>query len=285
MKTIGVFPNLEKPESAMVMDRIIEFFAGRKKDAKLVMTEACAAAMRCPEFGVQNLSDNKIDIGLTIGGDGTLLGICRMLYDQDIPCCGINIGNVGFLADIELPELERRLEKLLADEYHIEERTVLSSSVISRGEKQFLGHAINDLVISKGGVSRMLHLGVSVAGCRITDYKADGVIVSTATGSTAYSLSAGGPIINPAIKALLITPICPHTLEVRPMVISDEDEVRIHIAAMHQDIQLTLDGQECFQLLPGDEVVIRKGKNPAKIIKFDDRNYYYTLKKKLWKNL
>ena len=131
----------------------------------------------------------------------------------------------------------------------------------------------------------MLHLGMSVAGCRLTDYKADGVIVSTATGSTAYSLSAGGPIINPVVKSLLITPICPHTLEVRPMVISDEDHVRIHIAAVHQDIQITLDGQESYPMLPGDEVTIRKAKNPAKIIKFEDRNYYYTLKNKLWRNL
>ena len=131
----------------------------------------------------------------------------------------------------------------------------------------------------------MLHLGVSVNGCRMTDYKADGVIVSTATGSTAYSLSAGGPVINPAVKALLITPICPHTLEVRPMVISDEDYVRIHIAAVHQDIQITLDGQESYPLMPGDEITVRKAKNAAKIIKFEDRNYYYTLKNKLWRSL
>ena len=284
MKTIAVFPNIDKIESAGVLERIVTFFAD--KDVRLVMRDATARHFGYPQYGVDSISQQQIDIALTIGGDGTLLGVCRKLYSQDIPCCGINIGNVGFLADIEVPELESRLQKLLEDKYYIEERTVISASQYRYGgEKRFLGHALNDMVISKGGVSRMLHLGVSVAGCRLTDYKADGVIVSTATGSTAYSLSAGGPIVNPAVKALLITPICPHTLEARPMVISDEDNVRIHIAAVHQDIQITLDGQESYPLVPGDEITVRKAKNSARIIKFQDRNYYYTLKNKLWGNL
>ena len=283
MKTIAVFPNTDKIESAGVLKRIMDFFAD--KDVRLVMLREPAEKFGYPELAVKKKDIQKADIGLSIGGDGTLLGVCRQLYAKDIPCCGINIGNVGFLADIEVPELESRLQKLLDDQYYIEERTVISSSQFSRGEKKFLGHALNDIVIGKGGVSRMLHLGVSVDGCRMTDYKADGVIVSTATGSTAYSLSAGGPVINPAVKALLITPICPHTLEVRPMVISDEDYVRIHIAAVHQDIQITLDGQESYPLMPGDEITVRKAKNAAKIIKFEDRNYYYTLKNKLWRSL
>lgn len=283
MKTIAIFPNVEKQESASVLERIVAFFAD--KEVRLVMPEAAAAFFGYPELGVQCVDEQKVDIGLSIGGDGTLLGVCRQLHAKDIPCCGINIGNVGFLADIEVPELEGRLGKLLENQYYTEERTVISSFLFSRGKKRFLGHALNDVVICKGGVSRMLHLGMSVAGCRLTDYKADGVIVSTATGSTAYSLSAGGPIINPDVKALLLTPICPHTLEVRPMVISDEDNVRIHIAAVHQDIQITLDGQESYPLLPGDEIAVRKAKNSAKIIKFEDRNYYYTLKNKLWRKL
>lgn len=283
MKKIAIFPNLYKPESPVVLQRVLDFFKG--KDVQLMMQERRAKIFNHPELGVHGLVDEDIDIGISIGGDGTLLGVCRKLYAKDIPCCGINIGHVGFLADIELPELEGRLEKLLEGDYHIETRTVISGSVQSRGEKRFLGHALNDVVISKGGVARMLRLGMSINDYRITDYKADGVIVSTATGSTAYSLSAGGPVVNPAIQALLITPICPHTLDVRPMIIPDSDEVRIHIAAVHQDIQLTFDGQESYPLIPGDEVIIRKGRHPVQIIKFEDRNYYYTLKNKLWRNL
>ena len=191
---------------------------------------------------------------------------------------------MGFLTDIELTELESRLDNLLNGEYQVVERTVISGSVLSQGNRRMLGHAINDVVIGKGGLSRMLSLSMRIDDTMINDYKADGVIVSTATGSTAYSLSAGGPIVNPSVPALLITPICPHTLDARPMIIPDDEEVQIYIAAVHQDIQMTFDGQESFQLLPGDVVYIRKGKNPARIIKFGDKNYYDTLKSKLWGN-
>ncbi len=282
MKTIAVFPNVNKTESIDVMRRIKKFFS--EKAVRIVMSKEKAAIFSCPEFGVDDLTRERIDLGVSIGGDGTLLGVCRSLYNEKIPACGINIGRVGFLADIELSELEARLEDLLVGNYQIVERTVISGSVDSKGNRRFLGHGLNDVVISKGGLSRMLHLGLRVNDTYIDDYKADGVIVATATGSTAYSLSAGGPIVNPNVPVLLITPICPHTLDARPMIIPDTDEVEIYIAAVHQDIQLTFDGQESFQLLPGDVVYIRKGKNPANIIKFGDKNYYQTLKNKLWGN-
>lgn len=283
MKTIAVFPNINKKESAQVLSRIVEFL--KDKPVRVIMSQNKADIFGYEEYGVEDIYSEDIDVGLSIGGDGTLLGICRKLYEKEVPACGVNIGHVGFLADIELSELEVKLESLLKGEYHTEERTVISGFVVSKGNQRFLGHAINDVVISKGGVARMLHLGMSISGCYISDYKADGIIVSTATGSTAYSLSAGGPIVNPSVEALLITPICPHTLDVRPMIVSDKDEVRIHIAAVHQDIQLTFDGQESYQLLPGDEVIIRKGKNKARIIQFEDKNFYNTLKNKLWGNI
>lgn len=282
MKTIAIYPNINKEESAGVMQRIHCFFAD--KDVRIVMSRDQAEMFGCPEYGVEDPTGEPIDLGLSIGGDGTMLGVCRKLYEQRIPVCGINIGLVGFLTDIELSELEKRLESLLQGDYQIAERTVISGSVMSKGSKRFLGHALNDVVISKGGLSRMLHLGLRVNDTYIDDYKADGLIVATATGSTAYSLSAGGPIVNPNVPALLITPICPHTLDARPMIIPDTDEVQIYIAAVHQDIQMTFDGQESFQLLPGDVVHIRKGKNPSRIIKFGDKNYYQTLKNKLWGN-
>ncbi|MCR5175842.1 MAG: NAD(+)/NADH kinase [Anaerovibrio sp.] len=282
MKTIAVYPNINKAESADVMKRIHQYFSD--KDVRIVMTRDTADMYGCSEYGVDNINGEPVDLGLSIGGDGTLLGVCRKLYNNLIPACGINIGRVGFLADIELSELEPRLDNLLNGEYQIVERTVISGSVASKGNRRFLGHAINDVVIGKGGLSRMLYLGLRINDNYINDYKADGIIVSTATGSTAYSLSAGGPIVNPGVQALLITPICPHTLDARPMIIPDDDEVQIYIAALHQDIQITFDGQESYQVLPGDVVHIRKGKNPARIIKFGDKNYYHTLKNKLWGN-
>jgi len=284
MKTIAIYPNINKDESAQVMERIRSYFADKQDRVRIVMSRSIAEMFNCPEYGIDDLDNEPIDLGLSIGGDGTLLGVCRKLYTRKIPTCGINIGRVGFLTDIELTELESRLDNLLNGEYQVVERTVISGSVLSQGNRRMLGHAINDVVIGKGGLSRMLSLSMRIDDTMINDYKADGVIVSTATGSTAYSLSAGGPIVNPSVPALLITPICPHTLDARPMIIPDDEEVQIYIAAVHQDIQMTFDGQESFQLLPGDVVYIRKGKNPARIIKFGDKNYYDTLKSKLWGN-
>ena len=282
MLTIAVFPNVDKENSSEVLQRILAFYKG--KAIRVLLPRDEAVYFGYPEYGVADIDTIPLDMGLSIGGDGTLLGVCRRLYERNIPACGINIGTFGFLADIELTELENKLEKILQGKYKIAKRLMISGFVRSGGKERFLGHAINDVVITKGGVARMLQLGLSVGGCRVTDYKADGVIVSTATGSTAYSLSAGGPIVNPKVQALLITPICPHTFNVRPMIIAEDDEVRVHIAAVHQDLLLTFDGQESFRLLPGDEVIVHRASKPARIVKFEDKNYYHTLKNKLWRN-
>ena len=282
MLTIAVFPNVDKENASAVLKRILDFC--RDKEIRVLLPQDEALFFGYPEYGTTEIDTVPFDMGLSIGGDGTLLGVCRRLYKRNIPACGINIGTFGFLADIELSELENKLEKILQGKYKIAERLMISGFVRSGETERFLGHAINDVVITKGGVARMLQLGLSVGGCRVADYKADGVSVSTATGSTAYSLSAGGPIVNPKVQALLITPICPHTFNVRPMIIAEDDEVHVHIAAVHQDILLTFDGQESFRLLPGDEVIVRRASAPVRIVKFDDKNYYHTLKNKLWRN-
>ena len=235
-------------------------------------------------LGVPDIEKKAADIALSIGGDGTLLGVCRRYGAMAVPVCGINIGTLGFMADIELSELETKLQKLLAGDYRIEHRLLLAGFAKSDGEERFLGHAINDVVITKGGVARMLHLGLSINDSHLMDYKADGVIVSSPTGSTAYSLSAGGPIMSPSIQALLVTPICAHTFNMRPLVVGEDDVVHIKIAAIHQDILVTFDGQESFRLLPGDEVTVMKSTVQAGIIKFEDKDYYQILRTKLWKN-
>lgn len=282
MVTIAVFPNVDKENAGIVLSRILAFYDHKGVRVLLPMDEALYFGYE--SYGVQDIETLNIDLGISVGGDGTLLGVCRRLHERNIPVCGINIGTVGFLADIELTEIENKLDKILHGEYYIEERMLISGYVKSEQEERFLGNAINDIVVTKGGVARMLQLGLSINDVRVTDYKADGIIVSTATGSTAYSLSAGGPIINPMVRALLLTPICPHTFNIRPMVIGEDDTVCIHIAAVHQDIIVTLDGQESFRLLPGDEVMVRKAALPAKIVKFKDKEYYQTIRTKLWGN-
>lgn len=281
MFTIGVFPNTNKTDADLVLKRIVDFY--KTKKVKLLLPQKAADELGYPHLGTENLLEEKIDIGLTIGGDGTLLNACRKVADRDIPVCGINIGRLGFLADIELAELESKLDKILNNDYRIEERLMIAAIIKREKTMTYVGSAINDIVVTKGGFARMLTLGLSIDDYLVANYQADGLIVSTSTGSTGYSLSAGGPIINPSLKLLLVTPICPHTLNARPMIISQDEEVRINIAASHTDIVLTFDGQDSYCLLPGDEVIVKKSPLIAQIIKFEDKNYYHTMRTKLWK--
>ncbi|MCI6171981.1 NAD(+)/NADH kinase [Selenomonas bovis] len=278
---IAVFPNVDKPNAGAVLDRIFRFFSERDVQLMLPMDEA--RFFGCAEtYGVENIEQAPADMALSLGGDGTLLGVCHRYGRNEVPVCGINIGTLGFMADIELDELEDRLEKILVGGYYIEQRLLLAGFVKSNGRERFLGNAINDVVVTKGGMARMLRLGLSINETHLMDYKADGIIVASPTGSTAYSLSAGGPIMNPTIQALLVTPICAHTFNMRPLVVNEHDVIHIHIAAVHQDILVTFDGQESFHLLPGDEVVVRKAQQSARIVKFEDQDYYRILRTKLW---
>lgn len=283
MKTVAIFPNVTKPEAPEVIRRIINYYSD--KNVRFLMPEDESRFFDMEQYGVEDIAKEPVDFALSIGGDGTLLGVCRLYGLNSVPVCGINIGTLGFMADIELDELETKLGKLLEGDYQVEKRLLLAGFLQSEGHKRFLGHAINDIVLTKGGVARMLQLGLYINDTHLIDYKADGLIVSTPTGSTAYSLSAGGPIMNPNIDALLLTPICAHTLNMRPIAISDNDVVRVKIAAVHQDIIVTLDGQESFRLLPGDEVTVAKAQEVASIIKFEDKDYYQILRNKLWKNI
>ena len=278
---IAVFPNVDKPNAGAVLDRIFRFFSERDVQLMLPMDEA--RFFGCAEtYGVENIEQASADMALSLGGDGTLLGVCHRYGRNEVPVCGINIGTLGFMADIELDELEDRLEKILVGGYYIEQRLLLAGFVKSNGRERFLGNAINDVVVTKGGMARMLRLGLSINETHLMDYKADGIIVASPTGATAYSLSAGGPIMNPTIQALLVTPICAHTFNMRPLVVNEHDVIHIHIAAVHQDILVTFDGQESFHLLPGDEVVVRKAQQSARIVKFEDQDYYQILRTKLW---
>ena len=280
MLTIAVFPNIHKPEAPRVIQRILDCFAD--KDARIIMPLEEARFFRRAGYGVPDIENVPTDIALSIGGDGTLLGVCRRYSHHAVPVCGINIGTLGFMADIELDELEKKLQKILDGDYIIEHRLLLAGYVISDGKKRFLGHAINDIVV-KGGVARMLYLGLTINQSHLLDYKADGILVSTPTGSTAYSLSAGGPIMNPNVRALIVTPICAHTFNLRPLVIREDDTVHIQIARVQQDIIVTFDGQQVFRLLPGDEVIVQKSNAQADIVKFEDKDYYQILRTKLWK--
>ena len=282
MRTVAVFPNLMKPETHDILLRIRNFFAAR--EVRIIMPRVRAAEFGMEACGVDDIEHHPADFALSLGGDGTLLGICRRYAENPVPVCGINMGTLGFMADIEQNELEEKLEKLCEGSYHIEWRPFLAGYVTKEGAEHFLGYAINDIVVTKGDVARIISLGLTVNKTPLVECKADGFIVASPTGSTAYSLSAGGPIINPMVKGLILTPICAHTLNIRPLIIREEDVVHIHLLDMRQSIIVTLDGQETTTIHPDDIVTVKCSDVRAGIIKFEDKDYYQTLRTKLWRN-
>lgn len=282
MLTVAIFPNLIKPETRQVLLRIRKFFSAR--DARMILSRERAVEFGMEEYGVDDIEHLPADFALSLGGDGTLLGICRRYAENPVPVCGINMGTLGFMADIEQNELEEKLEKLCEGSYHIEWRPFLAGYVTKEGAEHFLGYAINDIVVTKGDVARIISLGLTVNKTPLVECKADGFIVASPTGSTAYSLSAGGPIINPMVKGLILTPICAHMLNIRPLIIREEDVVHIHLLDMRQSIIVTLDGQETTTIHPDDIVTVKCSDVRAGIIKFEDKDYYQTLRTKLWRN-
>ena len=277
---IGIFPNMAKKEIENILDKMINFL--QTQNVEVFLPEKVRVIGKFNKFIVDNnFLYSNIDIALTLGGDGTLLSTGRKFASKGVPLCGINLGRVGFLAEIETDEIIDKLTKIINNNYFIEKRLMLEGVVYRNGEKIFSAEAINDIVVTKSGLSRMIKLKLLIDDILTAEYQADGIIFATSTGSTAYSLSAGGPIINPSLKVMLITPICPHSVNARPLIIDENEEIKLKVSARHNDIGLTVDGQIVYPLLPGDLITIKKSLLTADFIRFTDKNYYKTIKKKL----
>jgi NAD+ kinase len=224
------------------------------------------------------------DLIVVLGGDGTFIGMADRIArtGADIPILGVNFGSLGFLTEITLPELYPSLEAVLAGTAAIEPRAMLTSQT-RRGDALFAEHlALNDIVITKGALSRIIEMAVTVGADQVTRVRADGLIVATPTGSTAYNLAAGGPIVHPAVDALLLTPIAPHTLTNRPIVIPAGTEIQIHpIMDANDEIFVTFDGQAGFALEPTDIVTVRRAPQPLRVVKSAARSYFDLLRNKL----
>lgn len=222
-----------------------------------------------------------VDIILVFGGDGTFLGVARLACRHGTPILGINLGGLGFLTEITVDEIYPMMDRIVRGEYEIENRQMLRTT-IRRGKSQIGSYdVLNDVVINKEAVARIIDLEIHIEGSHVTTYRADGIILSTPTGSTAYSLSAGGPIVHPGLPVTIITPICPHTLTNRPLVISSDMKVELKIATEEPDTYLTLDGQIGIRLSTGDVVEVRKSDTFVKLIKSPFRDYFTILKTKL----
>lgn len=226
----------------------------------------------------------KAECVLVLGGDGTLLRAARNMIDRDVPLLGINLGTLGYLAEVENSAIEPALDKLLADDFTREERMMLAGQVQRKGhtEENF---ALNDIVISRCGSLQILTFHIYVNGQFLNSFSADGIIVSTPTGSTGYNMSAGGPIVEPAANLLLLTPICPHTLNTRSIVLAPEDEIRIEIPqgkdGILQTVEANFDGSHQISLGTGDDIVIRKASKTTGILKLNTESFLSVLHKKM----
>lgn len=227
-----------------------------------------------------NLAE-KADLVVVLGGDGTFLGVARYMIKRSVPLIGVNMGTLGFLTEIRLSELRPILAAALAGKYQVSNRTLLQSWIERGGKKILETMVVNDVVISKSSIARIIELDLRINQNNVVSMRADGLIIGTPTGSTAYALAAGGPIIEPSVPALVIAPICPHVLTLRPLIVSDESHLEV-IATHTDDAIVTFDGQASLKLQMGDQVHIRRfTAHPLQIVQSPSRNYFGILREKL----
>ncbi len=282
-RRIGLVGQRDHASSSALVDRIRAVFA--KHGAEIVFHERLRPGDPLgPE--VEGSLDGGVDLLITMGGDGTLLWGARLVAERDVPVLGVNLGHMGFLTAITLNGIEASFETLFQGDYITDSRSVLEARVVGAdgptGDRYL---ALNDFVIHKGGMARVTRLDLLVgeAGAReeIGRFSGDGVVVSTPTGSTAYSLSAGGPIVAPTMDCILVTPICPHTLAVRPLVISATETVTVRPLERAGTLSLTVDGQAGTEFSMGESVVVRQAETRVRLIRFPGQTFFSTLRQKL----
>ena len=280
MTEIGIITKTTSPHADEVMGKLVPWLTGR--GVKVRMQEDYRGLADGDSIAVprEHVPDG-VDMVLVLGGDGTLLSAARLLEGTNQPILGINLGSLGFLTELGLEEIFGSLERVLEGEYTIESRVRLEASLHRAGEQ--IGHyqVLNDVVINKGALARIIDLETFVDGQKVTNYQADGLIISTPTGSTAYSLAAGGPIIEPTLDVFVISPICPHTLTNRPLVIPGGSRVELCLLSDSGAVFLTLDGQEGTRLKQGDCVRVHASDKKVNLIRTGVRNFYEVLSAKL----
>ncbi|MBA4394093.1 MAG: NAD(+) kinase [Desulfobacca sp.] len=226
-------------------------------------------------------SPRHLDLVVVLGGDGTLLKAVRLYGSQEAPVLGVNLGGLGFLTEIALDELRPIFDRILQGDYQTETRMVLTARIIREGEDHPGVPFLNDMVINKGALARIIDLETSIDGLFLTSYRGDGLIVATPTGSTAYNLAAGGPILHPSLKTIILTPICPFKITNRPIILQDDAVIEIRLGSKAKEVWLTFDGQVGYPLNIGDVVRVEKAEKSIQLIKTPFKNYFEILRTKL----
>lgn len=276
MKKIAVNINTSKVTSDSIIEKIIYILKKYNRDAEITLFK--------DSKGLEEKGCCDFDVIIVLGGDGTILGTVRSVLSRDIPILGINLGNLGFLTSIEMNYLDEGIQKLCSGAYIMENRMMLDCKITKKNETESY-KALNDVVISRGTIYGIYKYVISIDGKYYTTFNSDGIIISTPTGSTAYSLSAGGPIIYPTLDVISITPICPHSLHSRSIIIDGKSEVNVSISGNKEKILLSLDGQFHCDIMNLDKININSSEKKCKLIKLHGDDYFNVLRNKILKNI
>ncbi len=279
LKTVGIILNPNKKDILKKVLSIINWL--EKREVEVLVFHQIKGNF--PSKMLANIEKirEKAQLIISLGGDGTLFRAARDFSSHQLPLLGINLGGLGFLTEIPISEFEEGLEKVLSGRYKIEERLMLNTLVYREDKMIKSSISLNDVVIGKAYLPRMINFKTFVSDELVTTYSADGLIISTPTGSTAYSLSAGGPVVDPKLKVVILSPICAHTLAVRPLIISSEETVKIALEPPAKDILLTIDGQIGFPLREEDIVEIKKSPYQAHLVRIKERAFFKIMRTKL----
>ncbi len=281
MNSIGLVPNWDKENTPLVVERITNFF--HLQGVTLLTAERGEKGFRADVSLAEELTDwqGKVKLVIVVGGDGTILRAARDLAQWQMPILGINVGYKGFLAEIEVEQMDRYLHCIVSGRYSTYGRMMLEA-VVQRNDKVLGSYlALNDIVVSRGPFSRIIRLDAYIDNEFLESYSGDGVVVASPTGSTGYSLSAGGPVVNPDLELLVITPICPHSLNNRSVIVTGSEIIKLNVSSRQAQVALTADGQIGFALEDGDSVIVHRAAQKAKLVRFTDSSFYRLLHQKL----
>ncbi|HZI20178.1 MAG TPA: NAD(+)/NADH kinase [Pyrinomonadaceae bacterium] len=289
VRRVGILVRPEQPEAFKTVCRLVEWCAERGVAVSCGPRQECARIEAETGCAVEVLERAEMvrdaDLVVVLGGDGTMIAAARMIGDHGTPVLGVNYGRLGYLAEFTVEEMVGALEAVFSGHYRLDHRMMLSAQVLRGAETPLRDRVLNDVVISKSALARIIEIEARIDGRFVNRFRADGLIISTPTGSTAYNLSAGGPIIYPSMEAVVITPICPHTLSNRPLVVPSDAEFELTLKTPDEEVALTLDGQVGMPLQAGDRVVVRKSATAFNLIQPHTRNYFDVLRSKLrWGN-
>lgn len=277
IQKVGIIANIAKEESPECTAALRKWLIGR--GLEVYLEEGIAAKIGVAPGVEKGRLGGLVDLLIVFGGDGTILRTARLVRDRDVPIVGVNLGSFGYLTEINLNEMYDALEKILSGDLQIESRMMLDVEIRSGAALSQQGTVLNDVVINRGNLSRIMELETAVDGRYLATFKADGLIIATPTGSTAYSLAAGGPIVFPELYSIIMNPICPHTLTNRPIILPEGAVIAVTIWT--EGATVTLDGQLSFTVVSGDTITVRKSEHVTKLVSSPHRSYLQILRTKL----